>query len=155
MPDPLAKPLIRTLVPSIVAAAVAPFGNVSVVMIARAAGSQAAASSKGAIFGNALTILSAGGGSPITPVEEMKTSRGLQPNSSAAAAAVRSQTSRPVRPVKTLALPELTTIARTEPPGRQARHQSARAAGGAEWVNPPAIVVPGASSASITSSRPA
>src|SRR5712671_5560741 len=145
MPEPLAKPLIRTLVPSIVAAA--PFGKVSVVMIARAAGSQAAASSKGAIFGNALTILSAGGGSPITPVEEMKISRGLQPNSSAAAAAVRSQTSRPVRPVKTLALPELTTIARTEPPGRQARHQSTGAPGIVDWVNTPAIVVPGASSA--------
>ena len=124
-------------------------------MIARAAGSQAAASSNGAMLGNALTILSAGGGSPITPVEEMKTSRGLQPNSCAAAAAVRSHTSRPVRPVNTFALPELTTIARTEPPGRQARHQSTGAPGVVDCVNTPAIVVPGASSASMTSLRPA
>ena len=46
MPEPLQKPLMRTATPSIVAVAVAPLGKVSVVMIARAAGSQAAASSR-------------------------------------------------------------------------------------------------------------
>ena len=155
MPEPLQKPLIRTVVPSMTAVAVAPFGKVSVVMIARAAGSHPAASSSGAILGSASTILAAGGGSPITPVEEMKTSRGLQPNSWAAAAAVRSQTSRPARPVNTLALPEFTTIARTEPSGRQARHQSTGAPGVFDCVSTPAIVVPGASSANMTSLRPA
>src|SRR5207253_9321450 len=149
--EPVARASSRPEVRWVAAVAVAPFGQVSVDMIALAAGSQAAASTNGAMLGNALTILPAGGGSPMTPVEEMKTSRGLQPDSCAAAAAVRSHTSRPVRPVNTLALPELTTIARTEPPGRQARHQSTGAPGGADCVNTPAIVVPGASSASMTS----
>src|SRR5437764_11222025 len=122
MPEPLQKPLIRTVVPSMIAVAVAPFGKVSVVMIARAAGSHPAASSSGAILGSASTILAAGGGSPITPVEEMKTSRGLQPNSAAAAAAGRWQTSRPARPVNTLALTDYTTSARAGPCGGAGGH---------------------------------
>ena len=48
-----------------------------------------------------------------------------------------------------------TTIARTEPSGRQARHQSTGAPGVFDCVSTPAIVVPGASSANITSLRPA
>ena len=71
MPEPLAKPLIVTGTPSIVARCVAPFGKVSVVMIARrgivpARRRDAAAKAPG----SAATILSAGSGSPITPVEE-------------------------------------------------------------------------------------
>ena len=124
MPEPLAKPLMRTVAPSIVAVAVAPFGKVSVVMIARAAASQR-------LGGRAAAQPRAGrrrssparGGSPITPVEEMNTSRGSQPISCAAVAAVASTTCQPARPVKTLELPELTTIARTLPPGRHSRHQ--------------------------------
>src|SRR5690349_406223 len=104
MPEPLAKPLSRTRVPAIVAVAVAPFGKVSVVMIARAAGSQASAASDGATLGKASTIFSAGGGSPITPVDEMNTSFGSQRKSFAAAAAVASTTSLPARPVKVLEL---------------------------------------------------
>src|SRR5579863_9331712 len=117
IPEPLAKPLSRTVVPAIVAVAVAPLGKVSVVMIARAAGSHASAASDGAILGRASTIFCAGGGSPMTPVDEMNTSVGSQRNSLAAAAAVASTASWPVRPVNTLALPELTTIARARPPG--------------------------------------
>src|SRR5258708_25833534 len=109
IPDPLQKPLRRTVVPSIVALAVAPLGNVSVVMIARAAGSHAAASSSAATFGRAALIRSAGGGSPMTPVEAINTSRGTQSNSRAAVAAELSTTWRPARPVQTLALPDLTT----------------------------------------------
>jgi GAF domain-containing protein len=41
--------------------------------VARAATSQPSAESTGTIWGNAPAILSAGGGSPITPIEEMKT----------------------------------------------------------------------------------
>ena len=74
MPEPFAKPLSRTVVPSIVAVAVAPFGKVSVVMIARAAGSQASADSFSTAPGSAAMMRSGGGGSPITPVEEMNTS---------------------------------------------------------------------------------
>src|SRR5580765_776033 len=155
IPDPLANPLICTLAPSIVAVAVAPFGKVSVVMIARAANSQAAASSNGTTFGRAALILSAGGGSPMTPVDEMNTSFGSQPKRRAAVAAVLRTTWRPARPVNTLALPELTTIARTLPPGRHSRHQITGWPGIVDWVKTPAIVVPGANSASIRSLRPA
>ena len=154
MPDPLQKPLSRTLAPSIVAVAVAPFGKVSVVMIARAANSQAPASSNGTMFGRAALIRSAGGGSPMTPVDEINTSFGSHPNSRAAAAAVLRTTWRPARPVNTLAFPELTTIARTLPPGRHSRHQTTGCPGIVDWVKTPAIVLPGASSASITSFRP-
>src|SRR5271168_1830411 len=138
IPEPLAKPLSRTSVPSIRAVAVAPLGKVSVVMIARAAGSQASAARVGAILGRASTIFCAGGGSPITPVEEMNTSFGSQRKSFAAAAAVAWTASWPVRPVNTLALPELTTIARALPPGRQAWHHKTGGPAVKERVNTPA-----------------
>ncbi len=51
----------------------------------------------------------------------------------------------PARPVKTLALPELTTMARAVPRGRQRRHQSTGAPGVSERVNTPATAVPGSS----------
>ena len=154
MPEPLAKPLRRTSTPSIVAVAVAPLGKVSVVMMARAAGSQPSAESNGMTCGNAAMIFSAGGGSPITPVDEMNTSLGSQPNSRAVAAAVVSTTSLPARPVKVLELPELTTMPRTLPPGRQSRHHTTGAPAVSERVKTPAIALSGASSASIKSSRP-
>src|SRR6266702_2417131 len=151
MPEPLQKPLSLTLVPAIVAVAVAPLGKVSVVMIALAAGSQASTASDGAILGRASTIFCAGGGSPMTPVDEMNTSFGSQRKSFAAAAAVASTASLPVRPVKTLALPELTTIARALPSERQAWHHNTGGPAVKDRVNTPAIALPGASSASIMS----
>jgi len=69
-----------------------------------------------------MTILSAGGGSPITPVEEMKTCFGSHPSRRAVVAAVASTTSLPVRPVKVFELPELTTMPRALPPARHSRH---------------------------------
>ena len=124
----------RPSTPSIVAVAVAPFGKVSVVMIARAAASQPSAASNGTICGKAPTIFSAGGGSPMTPVEEINTCSASQPSSFAVVVAVASTTSLPARPVKTLALPELTTMPRdlaarqavAAPDHRRARRQRAR-----------------------------
>jgi hypothetical protein len=75
MPEPLAKPLRRTATPSISAVAAAPLGKVSVVMIARAAGSHASADSRSTARGSAARSLSAGNFSPMTPVEETNTSR--------------------------------------------------------------------------------
>src|ERR1700732_2910765 len=154
MPEPLANPFRRTATPSIVAVAVAPFGKVSVVVIARAAGSHLSAESNDATFGKAAMIFSAGGGSPITPVEEMNTSFGSQPNSRAVAAAVVSTTSFPARPVKVLELPELTTMPRTLPPGTQAQHHTTGAPAVSERVKTPATALSGARPASIQSSRP-
>ena len=54
-------------------------------------------------------------GSPMTPVDEMKTSSGAQPTALAAASAVSRTASSPRFPVKALALPELTTRARARP----------------------------------------
>ena len=69
MPAPLQKPLIVTSTPPIFAFRVASFGNVSVVMMARAAASNASAfaflESPSSMWPN----LPASNGSPITPVE--------------------------------------------------------------------------------------
>ncbi len=80
----------------------------------------------------------ASSGSPITPVEARKTSPSLQPTALAAASAVILVDSRPLRPVKALALPELTTTARATPPGRFARQKSTGAEGHLERVKTPA-----------------
>src|SRR5258706_2575213 len=79
MPAPLAKPLIVTVALPSFAVTVATLGNVSVVMIALAASSQAsgfAAATRPSITpSNALAL----SGSPITPVEARDTSAGLPP----------------------------------------------------------------------------
>ena len=116
MPAPLAMPLMVTVALPILALAVATLGNVSVVMMARAASSQAAPRAAATIPSitpsNALAL----SGSPITPVEARKISAGAQPIARAAILAVNRQASRPVLPVKALALPELTTSARAFAP---------------------------------------
>src|SRR5947208_5581734 len=153
MPAPLAKPLIVTVALPSFAVAVATLGNVSVVMIALAASSQAsgpAAATRPSITpSNALAL----SGSPITPVEARNTSAGLQPMARAAISAVNLQAARPVLPVNALALPELTTSARGFAPLRRSRHHSTGADGHFDVVKTPATVVPGANSASITSVR--
>src|SRR5258707_14984280 len=87
MPAPLAKPLIVTVALPSFAVAVATLGNVSVVMIALAASSQAsgcvAATRPSITPSNALAL----SGSPITPVEARNTSAGLQPVGPAAVSA--------------------------------------------------------------------
>src|SRR5262249_38244003 len=52
--------------------------------------------------------------------------------------------SAPARPVKALALPELTTSTRPVPPGRCLRHQSTGADAVLDWVKTPATWLPGA-----------
>jgi hypothetical protein len=95
MPEPLAKPLIVTGTPSIVALCVAPLGNVSVVMIAHAASAQFADETAAKAFGSAATILSAGSFSPITPVDETYISRASQWRSCAAPLTVASTAALP------------------------------------------------------------
>ena len=65
-----------------------------------------------ASFANTPSKACAGSGSPMTPVEARNTSVILQPTAAAASLAVKAQASRPLLPVKALALPELTTSAR-------------------------------------------
>src|SRR4051812_7151353 len=108
MPAPLAIPLMVTVVFPILAVAVATLGNVSVVMIALAASSHGSglawATMPSITPSNALAL----SGSPMTPVEARNTSAGRQPTARDVIFAVKAQASRPLLPVKALALPELT-----------------------------------------------
>ena len=88
---------------------VATLGKVSVVMIALAASSQASGL---AFFRSAVEHafeLAASSGSPITPVDAMKTCEARQPAAFAAMSAVSFTASTPFLPVNALALPEFTT----------------------------------------------
>ncbi len=143
IPLPLAMPLIRTSASPIRATRVAALGNVSVVMIPRAASAQPSSRSASCSAGSAAVIFSCGSTSPITPVDARNTCLTGQSASAPAAAAVAAQASRPALPVNTLALPALTTTARALPPRSEARHQSTGAPGQRLEVNTPATVVPG------------
>ena len=154
IPAPLAMPLIVTDTPPISQVAVATFGKVSVVIIARAASRMPS----GAAF---LTSLSstpsnfvASSGSPITPVEARKISPAVAPVALEAICAVSLVEATPFLPVKALALPELTTSARALPPFNFERHQSTGADGHFDLVKTPATCVPLSSKASMTSVRP-
>ena len=160
MPAPLAMPLMVTVALPILALAVATFGNVSVVMIALAASRKPPALAFAARPSMTPSKACAFSGSPITPVEARKISFGLQRAARAAIWAVNLQASRPLLPVKALALPELTTSARAKffadfPDFKCARHHSTGADGHFERVNTPAAAVPSSNSASSTSVRPA
>src|SRR3954454_24772302 len=153
MPAPLAKPLIVTVALPSLAVAVATLGNVSVVMIALAASSQAsglAAATRPSMTPSKAWALS---GSPMTPVEARKMSAGRHPRARAAISAVNLHAVRPVLPVNALALPELTTSARGLAPLSRSRHHSTGADGHFDVVKTPATVVPGVNTASITSVR--
>src|SRR4051812_11282392 len=106
MPDPLAKPLMVTRVPPMVAVRVHPLGNVSVVMMALAAGSHADSSNDPARPGRLEAMASVGIGGPITPVEATNPSSGAHSARAAAAATVASTKASPALPVKALELPE-------------------------------------------------
>ena len=69
-------------------------------------------------------------------------------------AAVSAVDSRPLRPVKALALPELTTTARAFPPGRFARQKSTGAEGHFERVKTPAADAGASKTIIRTSVRP-
>lgn len=81
MPEPLAMPLMVTVLPPSFTRAVAALGKVSVVMMAFAAMPHALGSAAWASFGRALVMKAGSRGSPMTPVEAWKMSCGLQPRS--------------------------------------------------------------------------
>ena len=159
MPAPLAMPLMVTLALPSFTVAVATFGKVSVVMMARAAPVQSPGAAASLSCASTPSNLLASSGSPITPVEARKTSLTLQPTALAAICAVSAVDCFPVLPVKALALPEFTTSARAntslEDPPRfnLARHHSTGAEGHFDLVKTPATVVPLSITASSTSVR--
>ena len=154
IPLPLAIPVIRTCASPICATRVAAFGNVSVVMMPRAAASQLSSDKVSCSSGNTATSFSCGSTSPITPVEATNTCFGGHPANLPAAAAVVAQASRPALPVNTLALPAFTTTIRALPPFKAARHQSTGAPGHLLEVKTPATELPEATSIITTSVRP-
>ena len=113
IPTPLAAPPTR--IPP--ALAVADFGTVSVVMIARSKPSPPSGASAPIRRGSASIIGVTWSGSPITPVEHGSTSRGSTRSSAAAAALVAAASSRPRRPVPAFAWPLFTRTARPRPVG--------------------------------------
>src|SRR5258708_29778508 len=114
MPAPLAQPATRTDFPSTVQLAVAHFGRVSVVMMARVSPSKARTenSSEPASSGTAFKIRSTGRGTPITPVEQTTTWFARQPSVSATRSAVACEATIPPGPTEQFAFPELTMTAR-------------------------------------------
>ena len=155
MPAPLAMPLIVTVASPSFARAVATFGkrvggHDRLGGIEEAAGARASRASLSITPSNALRRQRladhAGRGE-----EHLG---GLAARGLAASFAVNAAASRPVLPVKALALPELTTSARALPPLSLARHHSTGADGHFERVKTPATVVPLSNSASSTSVRP-
>ena len=159
MPEPLAKPAIRTGTPSSSTVVAATLAKVSVVMIARAAAAAASAASPSRSAPITATIRSAGSGSPITPVEATKTWPAGMPSAVAVASTVARTAARPAPPVKALALPALARMAKPACAGRSSAasrswHQITGAARVADRVKTPASVDPAATSASITSGRP-
>src|SRR5471030_2443747 len=153
MPEPFRKPLTVTVFSPILAWRVASLGNVSVVMIDADAAAQLSSRAPLIRAGTTATIFSHSSGWPITPVEAMKTSLSGQPSAWATERVLSSTALSPSLPVKALALPALTMIARTLPRARFLRHQSTGAEQVLDLVSTPETVAPAGRSTSITSSR--
>src|SRR5947199_1629035 len=103
--------------PAILKEAAAVLGRVSVVQIASETSAKERAEERRwrARSGTARKILSRASGTPMTPVEQTKTSSGLQPRRLAVSATVRRAAACPAAPVAQLALPAFTTMARIRP----------------------------------------
>ena len=142
MPEPLAMPAMFTATPSISQLAPAPFGNVSVVMIAAAASGQFTGARLR--FGRAAAIFTSSSTTPMTPVEAASISRVSTPMCAPAASSARLHAASPAGPVKELAQPALTSSPRAPPrPAASAcLHQSVGAEPTAFVVNTPAARVP-------------
>ncbi len=158
MPAPFAMPVTVTGTPSTVTRRDAPFGTVSVVMIAFAAANQPSARAAALAAGSASTMRLTGSGSMITPVEYGSTSSGAQSSSRATATHSACASASPDSPVPAFALPALTMSARIPAPAACCRARCSRQTitGAAQKrlrVNTPAATVPGSQTTSRTSLR--
>src|ERR1700730_13912192 len=117
MPAPFAQPTKWILFPDILKEDAAVFGRVSVVQIASDSSAKERAEGRRCreITGSARNIFSRGSGTPMTPVEQIKSSSGWQPRRFAASAIVRWAAAWPAVPVAQLALPAFTTTPRMRP----------------------------------------
>ena len=154
MPAPLAIPVTVMGTPSTTMRRDAPFGTVSVVMMARTPRYQP--SSWSALLQRASPALtrSTGSGSMMTPVEKGSTSCTAQPTRPAAVAQTLRASASPRSPVQALALPAFTTSARIViPRARCSRHRITGAAEKRFWVKIPQACAPCAEVIRSTSSR--
>src|SRR6266446_5389738 len=117
MPAPFAQPTRWIRLPDILKVADAVFGRVSVVQMASESSAKERADGRRlrASDGKARRIFSIGSCTPITPVEQTKSSCGASSIRRAASSFVRCATLSPCGPVAQLALPALTTTARMRP----------------------------------------
>ncbi len=121
MPAPLAMPVTLTVRPPIASWREAALGSVSVVMMASAASAQWVGCRSASAAGSAASMRSLGRVSMITPVENGSTCWAVMPSRAASAAQTLRARARPSAPVPALALPVLTTSARTPPAPAAAR----------------------------------
>jgi hypothetical protein len=98
-------------------------------------------------------IFSIGSVQPITPVDATKTSSGAIPSLRAAASHIVWAFRMPASPVATLAMPEVTTMARARPPRTCARETMTGAPGTVLRVNIAAAAQGRSEKSSPTSSR--
>src|SRR5215467_2880985 len=117
MPAPLAQPMRWMRLPDMRKEAEAVLGLVSVVQMASESSAKERAEARRlrASIGRARRILSTGSGTPITPVEQTKSSRGARPRRLEVSSTVRSEARSPAGPVAQLAFPAFTTTARMRP----------------------------------------
>src|SRR5689334_22684670 len=138
--------------------ALASFGLVSVVMMARAKRSAAVlvVSRPPASSTRVEMILSTGNGTPMMPVDEGNTVLGTTPRNRPSSWQIRWHALNPALPVAQLALPEFTITARTWPrlAAKDARPTSRGAATTRFLVKTAAAVVPAQASTSARSGRP-
>ena len=146
-------PEICTVLSPMVALALAPLANVSVVRMASAAACQL--SSPLASAGRCVSNMLVSSGSPITPVDAIITASGSQPSAVATPLQQSVTAAMPPAPVKALALPALTRMARGGlPAATRCRHQSTGAAAVSDRVKTAASAVPSPKRIRSMSSRP-
>ena len=107
IPAPFAMPVTRIAPPPTVTSRDTSLRTVSVVMMASAARSQPSSARSERTAEAAAPMRSTGSGSPMTPVENGRTSSARQPAALASSSQVCRAAERPASPVPALALPEL------------------------------------------------
>ena len=156
MPAPLLMPVTVISTPPTMALALAALGRVSVVMMPSAARAQCSARALAIAAGRPATMRSTGSGSMMTPVENGSTCSGAILSSAANATQLWRARARPSSPVPALALPVLTTMARTAAPdANRSRQICTGAAQKRFWVNTPPTLAPSSSRITVRSLRPA
>ena len=130
IPEPLAMPPMRTVLPPTRTSTAAALGTRSVVMIARAMASPCAGVRPRRAAASRMpdSTFASGSGTPMMPVLATRNRPGAAPAHSAAIFDMRRASRRPFAPVQALAFPAFTTTPRTGPCFRSSRSNRTGAA---------------------------